>query len=242
MRVGDYRIVEPRIGAQSLMTEKQIIEAVIPTLNEAATIKYILDEVQKYVDKILVIDGKSTDDTVNIVKETGARVIIQEAKGKGAALRQALHSVQGTTVIFIDADGSMQPNEIPLYLEELRNGTDVVKGSRFLGKGSTEDISFIRHLGNVFFVKLVNFLWSADFSDLCYGFIALNENAIHKLSPVLTSDNFEIETEIVIKAHKIGLKIKEVPSIELRRQYGNSNLRTVRDGFSIFMTILKQLF
>ena len=229
------------MGAESLMTENHIIEAVVPTLNEAPTIGYILDEVKKYVDKILVIDGNSTDDTLEIVQKKGARVIVQETKGKGAALREALQVVHGNIVIFIDADGSMQPQEIPRYLQELDNGTDVVKGSRFLAKGSTDDMSFLRFLGNMFFVKLVNFIWSAKFSDLCYGFIALNENAITKLAPALTSDNFEIETEIVIKAHKLGLTIKEVPSVELRRQYGASNLRTIRDGFSIFMTILKQI-
>ena len=86
----------------------------------------------------------------------------------------------------------------------------------------------------------VNFLFSTRYTDLCYGFAVLNKRAIRALTPLLQSDNFEIEAEIFIKAAQIGLDVKEVPSTEFKRKYGTSNLRAIRDGVSIFTRIFRE--
>lgn len=101
-------------------------------------------------------------------------------------------------------------------------------------------MSAIRRLGNKLMVTAVNVLWSTKFTDLCYGFIILNKRAIVNLAPVVESQNFEIETEIVIKALNRGLVVKEVPSVELRRKNGESNLHTFKDGYKIFRTIFRE--
>lgn len=87
---------------------------------------------------------------------------------------------------------------------------------------------------------LVNLLWKAKYTDLCYGYAAFRKDSLRKLYPHLKSRNFEIETEIFIKAKKLGLRVKEVPSIELRRRFGKSNLKAFRDGFKILQVIVHE--
>jgi len=190
---------------------------------------------------VLVIDGNSLDRTVQTAKDFGANVILQNGSGKGAALREAFDHADGDFLVILDADGSMNPKEIPLLMEGFASGADIVKGSRFLQYGHTYDMTPIRRLGNTLFIFLVNLFWSANYTDLCYGFGAFTKDAIVRLNPHLKSMNFEIETEVFIKARKLGLKVVEVPSVEFRRGYGKSNLHGFRDGLLILRTIFKEL-
>jgi glycosyltransferase involved in cell wall biosynthesis len=174
----------------------------------------------------------------------GAKVIHQNGKGKGDALRQAFshNGFDGGVVAIMDADGSMNPRELSAYMESLRNGADVVKGSRFMPGGGSEDMTLFRRIGNGFFVSLFNNLFGADFTDLCYGYAGFKRKALNELRPILESSGFEIETEILVKAKKLGLRIAEVPSVELRRKNGKSNLNAVRDGFKILRTIMQGVY
>jgi len=237
---GEKIFVVTEIGLKSL--GEPSVSIVIPTLNEAHNIESIVAKAQKYCDQIFLIDGNSIDGTPEIAKKLGISVITQKGIGKGTALRQGFDHVNGNVVIMIDADGSMKPCEVPLYLEAIASGADVVKGSRFLPGGGSEDLSVIRRIGNLFFVFLVNLLWSTNYTDLCYGFAAIKKEALKKIKCNLKSTNFEIETEICIKAKKLGLKVVEVPSIEAKREKGKSNLNTFRDGIQILKTILREFF
>jgi glycosyltransferase involved in cell wall biosynthesis len=218
------------------------ITVIIPTLNEEKSIADLIKELYRGgFSNILVIDGNSTDCTARIARELGVNVIFQNGKGKGDALRQAFsYEELSDWVVMLDADGSMNPQEILSFLEPLGNGTDVVKGSRFLPEGFSEDMTLFRKIGNKFFLFLVNFLWGAGYTDLCYGYAAFKKDALKKICPHLKSKNFEIETEIFIKAKKLGLEVKEAPSIELRRRFGKSNLSGIGDGFKILKTIVHE--
>jgi len=218
------------------------VTVLIPTLNEEKNIEAIIKALHQLgFSNILIIDGNSTDGTVEVARKLGGSVIHQNGRGKGDALRQGF-SYDGLAdwVVMIDADGSMDPKEMFSFFEALKNGTDLVKGSRFMPGGSSEDMTSIRRIGNSIFVFLVNSLWSANYTDLCYGYAAFKSEAIKKLYPHLRSKNFEIETEIFIKAKKLGLRVTEVPSIELRRRFGKSNLKALRDGFHILKTIVRE--
>ncbi len=136
----------------------------------------------------------------------------------------------------------MDPKEVPMFIEAMELGADVVKGSRFLPNGYSEDMDLIRKVGNKIMLLLVNFIWSTNYTDLCYGFMAFRRESLKKLSSRLNSTNFEIEAEICIKAQKLGLKVVEVPSVELRRGYGRSHLNTFRDGFLILLRVLREVF
>jgi len=190
---------------------------------------------------IVVIDGKSIDQTWEVAKKHGAKVMLQKGLGKGDAVIQVLKEVpmDVDAMVLMDADGSMDPKEIPSLVEGIISGADLVKGSRFLKEGYTYDMSALRRMGNSVFVSLVNLLFRTKFSDLCYGFIVFNKQSVKVLSPLLKSRNFEIETEIIVEATKAGLKVIEVPSTEFERKNGNSNLHTFRDGFKILQTIFR---
>ena len=218
------------------------ITVIIPTLNEEKTIAQLIKELYgAFFNNILIIDGNSTDSTAQIASELGATVLSQNGKGKGNALKQAFnHKELRDWVVIMDADGSMNPKEILSFLFHLNNGIDVVKGSRFLPGGSTEDMTFFRRLGNKIFITLVNLLWGCEYTDLCYGYAAFKKDALMKIYPHLKSKNFEIETEMFIKAKKLGLKTEEIPSVELKRKFGKSNLNAFLDGFRILKTIVRE--
>jgi len=216
---------------------------VIPALNEEKNIEGVLCRLNDLgFDNVLVIDGKSKDNTAKVAAKHGAKVVLQVGKGKGDAVRQVLSNgyLEFDALVLMDADGSMDPAEIPAFIEALDSGADVVKGSRFMKGGRTHDMGAARRFGNSILLFVVNFLWSVKYTDLCYGYVVFSKRAVEKLAPVLESDGFEIETEIFVKALDLGLVVKEVPSVEYERKYGTSNLHAFKDGFRILKTITKE--
>ena len=219
------------------------VTVIIPALNEEKSISKVIWELNHLgYDNILVVDGNSRDKTVKVAKDFGASIVSQNGKGKGDALRQAFNhdSLDTDVIVMLDADGSMNIKEIPALIDAIDSGADVAKGSRFLGCGYSEDMTLLRKIGNKFLLFLVNLFWSTSYTDLCYGFAVFKKNAIKKLYPYLNAKNFEIETEIFIKAKKLGLKVKEIPSVEFRREHGKSNLSAFQDGFQILGTIFRE--
>jgi glycosyltransferase involved in cell wall biosynthesis len=166
----------------------------------------------------------------------GARVIYDH-RGKGSALIKGFAAARGRIIISMDADLSHRPQELPLLIAGIETGYDVCVGSRFLTGGGSSDMPPLRIFGNKVFVSMVNLLYGSRYTDMCYGYRSFTKNAVHKLH--LKEDGFGIETEINIKARKSGLRVLEVPSFEKKRDKGVGKLNTVRDGFVILRTILK---
>ena len=227
---------------KNILNYRSKIEIVIPALDEEKSICSIIEKCLKFTDNILVVDGRSNDDTVRLAKEMGVNVVIQNGKGKGAAIREALGHSNNEVIVMLDADGSMRPEEIPLFFDGINSGADIVKGSRMIYHGGSNDITLFRRFGNFIFITLINTFLNTNYTDLCYGYMAFNKNAVEKLLNCLNCDGFNIEAEIIVKATRMGLKIMEIPSFELKRVHGKSKLRTCRDGFKILLTILKELF
>lgn len=215
------------------------VSLVIPAKNEAANIAWVLGQVPDCVDEIVLVDGNSTDATVVTACSCrpDVRIVTQEGTGKGDALRAGFLAASSDMIVMIDADGSMSPQEIPHFIYFLTNGYDFVKGSRFMGGGGSLDITRLRRLGNRSLLHLVNSLYGAQFTDLCYGFCAFHRRYLDYLD--VTTPGFEIETQMTISALRAGLRIAEVPSLELPRRYGESNLRTFRDGTRVLRTVLR---
>jgi glycosyltransferase involved in cell wall biosynthesis len=232
------------INADNKPKVKPKVTLIIPTLNEAKNLTALLPQVIKVpgLDEILLVDGHSKDNTVAIAKKLcpEIRVVYQNGKGKGNALRYGIDQSVGDIVITIDADGSMDPGEIPSFLAPLVGGFDFVKGSRFLHGVGTKDMPFSRIFGNRVFTVLVNILYQTKFTDLCYGYNAFWKTVFQQNK--LIYDGFEIETEMYIRALKGKVKIKEVPSFEHARLNGNGGLRTFRDGWRILKTIFRERF
>lgn len=216
------------------------ISVIIPTLNEAKNIPLVLSRVPGWVKEVIIVDGCSTDGTVEVALScrSDVKIIMERQRGKGAALRAGFTAAQGDIIVMLDADGSTEPEEIGLFVRYLRDGADFVKGSRFMQGAGTEDISVLRSLGNGFFTVLVRVLFGGKFTDLCYGFCAFWRDLVPMLE--LDGTGFEIETMLNIKALRLGCRIVELPSFEAQRIHGVSNLRTFPDGFRVLRTIFTE--
>jgi glycosyltransferase involved in cell wall biosynthesis len=200
----------------------------------------VLERLPSGIDEVVIVDGRSTDDTIEaaLAVRADARIVLEPRPGKGAALRAGFRAAKGDYVVMLDADGSMDPGEITLFVEALREGADFVKGSRFMPGGGTSDMTLIRKAGNAGLCGLVNILYNRRFTDLCYGYCGFRRTALASLG--LKSDGFEIETEIVVRACKERLEIGEVPSFESPRRHGDSNLNAWRDGRRVLRTLLRE--
>jgi len=214
------------------------VSAVIPALNEARNIEWVLERLPDQVDEVLIVDGRSTDGTIDVALRArpDARIVCDMSPGKGAALRAGFEQASGDYVVMLDADGSMEPGEIPLHVAMLDEGFELVKGSRFIEGGGTTDISRLRAFGNFWLLGLANHFLGCRFTELCYGFMAFRRDVLPRLQ--LSADGFEIETQIVAHAVLAGLRIAEVPSFEAPRRWGESNLRTFRDGTRVLRELL----
>jgi glycosyltransferase involved in cell wall biosynthesis len=226
----------------SVLIPDPTISVVIPTKNEAKNLPHVLTRIPSIVDEVVLVDANSKDGTVDVARKLrpDIRIVVQKGRGKGNALREGFAASSGDIIVMLDADGSMSPDEIPTFVEALLDGADYAKGSRFLEGGGTDDMEYHRYLGNLGFVILVRLLFGGHYTDLCYGYCAFWSHVLPALQ--LTSDGFEIETEINVRAIKAGLRITEVPSFEYKRIHGQSNLNAIRDGSRVLQMILKQGF
>ncbi|MGC9541906.1 glycosyltransferase family 2 protein [Streptomyces sp. UG1] len=216
------------------------VTLVVPALNEARNIPWVFAQIPDCVDEVILVDGASVDATVHMAREClpGVRSVPQSGPGKGNALRTGFRSATGDYIVMMDADGSMSPTEIPHFLHFLDHGYDFVKGSRFIAGGGSLDITWFRQLGNHVLLTAVNHLYHASLTDLCYGFCAFRRSFLDDLD--LHSSGFEIETEMIAHALCSGLRIAEVPSLELPRRSGRSNLHAISDGRRVLRTLLSE--
>ncbi|MPV88096.1 glycosyltransferase [Georgenia ruanii] len=216
------------------------VSLIIPALNEARNLPWVLERVPASVEEVILVDGYSTDNTIAVARQCrpDIHVVQQRGRGKGMALRTGFDAARGDYIVMMDADGSMDPGEIDLFVGALDAGYQFVKGSRYLPGAGSEDLTRLRNWGNRCLVTAVNMLFTVPFSDLCYGYVAFRRDVLTALH--LTSHGFEIETELIVHAVKARLRIAEVPSIELMRRYGTSNLNAFRDGRRVFRTLTRE--
>jgi peptidoglycan/xylan/chitin deacetylase (PgdA/CDA1 family) len=216
------------------------VSLIIPTRNEAQNLHHVLSSIPSIVNEVILVDGHSADNTIAVAQQLlpSIRVIRQQRKGKGDALRIGFAASTGDIIVMIDADGSTDPNEIPRFVQALLDGSDFAKGSRFMQGAGSDDITLLRGLGNSGLNWLVNILFGTRYSDLCYGYNAFWRSCLNHVR--IDCDGFEVETLMNIRAHKAGLKIVEVPSTERPRVFGGSNLNAMRDGWRVLKTIVKE--
>jgi len=171
------------------------ITVVVPTRDEEGLVGEIVDSVRPYADEVLVIDGHSSDRTREIAAQHHARVILDRGKGKGDALRLAFDEAKGDIVVFIDADGSHDPKDIPAMVAPIIAGNaDMVVGSR--GKGGSDELhgtfeQLIRYVGSQLIMLAINYRWNVRLTDSQNGFRAIRRQVGKSLG--LTSNLTTIE-------------------------------------------------
>lgn len=218
------------------------VSVVIPALNEAENLPHVLPRIPSWVKEILLVDGRSTDTTVEVAKQLrpDIRIIVQEGRGKGAAIRSGFAAATGDIIVLMDADGSMDPAELPFFVGALLSGADYAKGSRFLHSGGTDDMPLYRRLGNWGFVVLTNVLFGTSYTDITYGYNAVWRRYKHALA--LEIDGWDHEIIGNIRAARNGLRVVEVPSFEYPRIGGQAKLATISAGWTILKAILCEPF
>ncbi len=216
------------------------VSVVIPALNEEQNLPHVLPYLPDWVDEVILVDGGSHDNTIEVAKQLwpGIIVVHQTRRGKGNALKEGFAAATGDIIVMMDADGSTNPSEIPAFVALLTAGADYVKGSRFMQGGGSEDITKLRKMGNTALLLLVRLVFRCQYSDLCYGYNAFWSYHLPLL--MTEADGFEIETALNLKALTSGLNVAEVPSYEAKRIHGDSHLRAVPDGMRVLKTILKE--
>ena len=237
---GTIRSLPDFAALRRAITTNATISAVIPTLNEAANLPHVLEHLPAFVDEVVIVDGHSIDDTIAVARELrpDVRVVLQDARGKGNALACGFAAAGGDIIVMLDADGSTDPAEIPLFVAALLEGNDFAKGSRFAPGGRSNDITPLRRAGNYVLNLLVNTLFGTRYSDLCYGYNAFWKHCLAHMQ--VTCDGFEVETLINVRVARAGLSVAEVPSVEYERIHGESKLNAVRDGLRVLRTILSE--
>jgi dolichol-phosphate mannosyltransferase len=220
------------------------ISVVIPTRNEEGMIREIIEGCRPYADELLVVDGHSTDKTREIAEAAGVKVILDNGKGKGAALRYAATVVTGDIIVFIDADGSHDPRDIPKLVEPILKGeADHVSGSRLIGGSSELHGGFdecFRLMGSSFITACINWRFKVVLSESQNGFRAIKTDVIRQLG--LQENITTIEQEMIMKTLKKGFRMGEVPTHEHKRKMGYSKISLKKVWFRYVYSLIKYLF
>lgn len=237
--VGGQPRLRPSITGRTTIEDPVRVSVIIPTLNEAENLPHVLSRLPK-VHEVIIVDGHSTDDTVEVARRLRPDVVVvdEQRRGKGAALAAGFAAATGDIIVMLDADGSADGAEIPRFVEALLYGADFAKGTRFAHGGGSIDITPIRRAGNLALSGLTNRVHGTRYTDLCYGYNAFWTRCLPALD--VDCDGFEVETLINIRIQRAGLNVVEVPSFEFGRLHGSSNLRAVRDGFRVLGTIFRE--
>jgi len=220
------------------------VSVVIPARQEAPTIAGVIDRTRCYAGEVLVIVGQSTDGTGDVAARSGASVLADTGRGKGSAIRQAIPHIRTPVTVFLDADGSHDPEDIPLLVEPILAGeADHVVASRLRG-GSSElhggFDEFLRLAGSSFITACINRRFNCRLSDSQNGFRAIRTNVLRQLD--LRERTTTIEQEMTIKTLRQGWRIAEVPSHEHPRSHGVSHIRLWRDSPRYGWSLVKYLF
>jgi glycosyltransferase involved in cell wall biosynthesis len=226
--------------AEPVGSAQVTVSLIIPTLNEAENLVHVLPALPDIVDELVIVDGGSTDGTLDVVRQLrpDAKIIEEPRRGKGIALQVGFEAAIGDILVIMDADGSMDPLDIPTFVAALNAGADVAKGSRFVQGGGSSDLTPVRTLGNHMLTQTVRMAFGGRYSDLCYGYMAFWRHVLPTFDGGAVG--FEVETFLNVRTLAAGLRVVEIASFESPRIHGESHLRTFSDGFRVLRTIARE--
>jgi glycosyltransferase involved in cell wall biosynthesis len=213
----------------------------VPAFNEAENISEIVTRSKKYANEVIVYDDGSTDDTENVAIAAGATVIRNpENKGYGVAIRslfQAAKEKDADIMVTLDSDGQHNPDQISELIEPLKQGFDIVIGSRFLKKGDKQKVPRYRSFGIKTITRLTQAASYKGITDSQSGFRGYNKNALSKIN--LFEDGMSVSTEILLRASEKKLLTTEIPITVNYDIKNTSTHNPVSHGIGVLYSVMQ---
>jgi len=215
------------------------ISVIIPALNEETTIGKVVKDFRKNrrVSQVIVYDGNSTDRTREFAKKAGAKVYTQDGKGKGIAIREIFERIDSDIYVLVDGDDTYPAEKLDMLLKPvLENRADMVIGTRMNKMSEKGSLTRLHRLGNRIISKTIGFFFSNKLDDVLSGYRVISKKLAKNI--MLTSNGFEIETELTIKSLIENYRLMEMPvKYRKRPDKSKSKLSSFGDGYLIFYTI-----
>ncbi len=220
--------------------KKNKITLFVPTLNEIDGMKAVMPHVKKnWVDEILVLDGGSTDGTVEYAKSMGYRVVMQKSKGITNASLEGIKAAHGDYIISFSPDGNSLPEAIPLLVKKINEGYDMVIGSRYLKGAKSDDDDAVTAFGNYMFTKIINICFGGKYTDSLVMVRAFRKDIVKDLHSNIHRAG--LEPMLSIRCAKEKLKVTEIPASEPKRIGGKRKMNPLLNGMAILRLIFAEL-
>ena len=213
---------------------------IIPAKEEAESLPKVLLELKNYSYKIVIILEKSDIKTLEAIKNFECKIVYQSGRGYGNALIEGIKNVETNYLCIFNADGSFDPKYLDEMLKLSENNTDFVFASRYMKGAGSEDDTFLTIVGNYFFSIFGKIFFSLKISDILFTYLLGKTQSFKKLN--LQSDDFCLCVEMPIKAKRLKMSMKDIPSFERNRIAGKKKVNEFRDGFKILIFMIKSLF
>lgn len=229
------------------------VTLLVPTLNEIDGMKEIMPQVNKdWVDQILIVDGQSTDGTIEYCKEHGYEIVVQQKKGMRSAYMEAWPHIRGDVVLTFSPDGNSIPELIPQCIDKMKEGYDMVIVSRYAQGAKSYDDDAITSFGNWMFTTFISLLHGHRFTDAMVIYRAYHKQLIYDLDldkdesyafeEKLFRTNISWEPLLSVRAAKRKLKIADIPGDEPAREGGDRKLQVLKWGAAYMWQVFREVF
>ncbi len=229
------------------------VTLLVLALNEIEGMRVVMPKIDRaWCDQILIVDGGSTDGTIEWAREHGYDVYVQKRKGIRHAYLEVLPLIEGDVIVTLSPDGNCPPEFIPQLLNELRTGCDLVIGSRYLGDATSEDDDLVTAFGNWLFTRTVNILHRAKYTDVMVIYRAFTKQLVYDLDldkeesyflpERLFRTGISWEPLMSVRAAKVGKQISEIAVGEPPRIGGERKLQVMRWGAAYYFQFWRELW
>ncbi|OGX39658.1 MAG: histidinol phosphate phosphatase [Omnitrophica WOR_2 bacterium RIFCSPHIGHO2_02_FULL_50_17] len=229
------------------------VTLLIPTLNEIDGMKTIMPRIKpEWCDQILIVDGQSTDGTVDYARQQGYDVVIQQKKGMRYAYMEALPHVRGDVLLTFSPDGNSIPELIPECVEKMKEGYDMVIVSRYAKGAKSYDDDPVTAFGNWLFTNLINLLHGGHYTDAMVIYrayrtsliseLGLDKDSSYAFEEKLFKTNISWEPLLSIRCAKRRLKCADIPGDEPGREGGERKLQILRWGAAYMFEVFREIF